>query len=231
LSRDHLLRYLHVRIRRIQPPRRAQERLDLCQAEQRIGVDRWAHQHPVRPGLGDNRIGLDPIEDFLSLITDFLHLFGHTCGGQRLVCSLQFLMQLIHFRLQSHKFLTGILVLSQGGNRLDDLVSVHLRGQVNVNDDRIAVEACAHLLVEHQDRTSRVRSNLVFGDVQVRHHCDAFQIRGHLLEGVALGRFCRQADRIFPCVPVPHPVFALNGHSPHLCARRFDKEGREKKTH
>jgi len=166
----------------------------------------------------------------LSLLGELLDLLRRGRCCQHLVGRIQVLVKLVHFGLQSHQFLAGILVLSQGGDRLDDLVGIHLRGQVHMYDDRIAVETGTDLLAKHQDYASRVRSYLVFGDIQVRYHCNAFQIRGHLLEGVALGCFCCQADRILPGVPVSHPVFALCGYNPHVRMSGVKKEECQEQT-
>lgn len=137
------------------------EALYLPQSSPRAGAHDRRDQHPIRPGLRDERIGLEIVQHLLPLLADSLDLVRRCRGRQGLVGRLQLLVELVHLALERDELAPGILVLAERGNRLHDFVRIHLRGQVHANHHRVSLEAGVDLLIEDQDQARRVRPDLV----------------------------------------------------------------------
>lgn len=101
-----------MRIHGVNPSCLCEEALHLPQTDPRAGVHNRHDQHPIRPGLRDERIGLEIVQQLLALLVDSLDLVRRCRGRQCLVGRLQLLVELVHLGLESCELTPGILVLA-----------------------------------------------------------------------------------------------------------------------
>jgi len=109
---DHPLDDDDVRIRGVDPSCLGEEALHLPQSDPRAGVHNRGDQHPIRPGLRDERIGLELVQQLLALLANGLDLVRRCRCRQCLVGRLQLLAKLVHLGLESCQLTPGVLVLA-----------------------------------------------------------------------------------------------------------------------
>lgn len=182
-------------------------------------------EHPIGPGLRDHRVRLHTVQNFFPLKRGLLHLLRCDGAAQHLVHRLELLLKLFVFLFQLGQLHTSIFVFPKRRDRTGDLLRIHLRQKICLDDYNIAVKTRGDLLIEHQHQAGRIRADLVFGHVHAIDNRYALQIRGNLFECVPLGRLRRETDRIFSGIAVAHAMFALGINDSRFCTcRRCDGE-------
>lgn len=174
-------------------------------------------EHPIGPSLRHHRIRLHTVQDFLPLERGLLHLIWCGCTPQRLIGCLEFLLQLLIFLLQLGQLHTGIFIFSERRDRTRDLLRIHLRQKVCLDDHNIAVETRGDLLIEDKHQAGRIGANLVLGHIHAIDDRHALQIRGNLFECVPLGRLRCETDRILTSIAVAHAMLALGIDDASFC--------------
>jgi len=101
-----------VRIHGVNPSCLGEETLHLPHSDPRTGVHNRRDQHPIRPGLGNERIGLEFVQQLLALLADSLDPVRRCRCRQCLAGRLQLLVELVHLGLEGCKLTPGILVLT-----------------------------------------------------------------------------------------------------------------------
>jgi hypothetical protein len=173
--------------------------------------------------LSDQRVGLGLIEELLALLREIVNLLRRGGGRQGLVGGLQLLMKLIDLGPEDDEFATGVLILPERRNGLGHLVRVNLACQLHADDHGFSFEAGADPLTQDQDHTCGIGPYLIFGNIQIGHDRDAFQVGRNLFEGVPLRGFRRQTDGVFPGIAIAHPILPLGSHDLHFRTERWGK--------
>jgi len=138
-------------------------------------------------------------------------------------------LQLFILLFQCRQLHASIFILSKRRDGLTDFFRIDLCDEINRHDDRISIERRASLLIEHEDQSGRVGTDLVLGDIHPVDDRDAFQVGRDLFERAPFSRFGGKSDCIFPRIAVPHPILSLSRDNPQLCqCRGGDQEGSDK---
>jgi len=174
-------------------------------------------QYPIGPSLRHHRIRLHTIENLLPLLRGLVDLVRRGCTSQRLIDRLELLLQLFIFLLQLSQLHTRIFIFPERRNRTRNLLGIHLRQKICVDDYDIAVETGGDPLIEHQHQAGRIGSNFVFGHVHAVDNRHALQVRGNLFKRVPFGCLRRETDRIFASVAVTQAMFALGIDDSNFC--------------
>lgn len=193
-------------------PRLRDERVDWGGVLPRIESQEGRNNHPIGPGLGHERMGLNLVEEFLTLLADFPNLLRRGRFGQRSSRGVQLLMKLIHLRLERDQLLPGIFVFAQCGNGLDDFLTVDLRREIDPDHNRFAVEVRRDPLIEHQHDAGCIRADFILRDIKIAYDRHAFEIGRHLFERVALCGLRRELDRVLARVAIAHAVLTAGRH-------------------
>lgn len=101
-----------MRIHGVNPSCLGEEALHLPHSDPRAGVHNRRDQHPICPGLRDERIGLEFVQQLLALLADSLDPVRRCRCRQRLVGRLQLLVELVHLVFEGCKLTPGILILA-----------------------------------------------------------------------------------------------------------------------
>jgi len=140
-----------------------------------------------------------------------LYLLGVCGGGQSGIRLGQRLLQLVEFAAEGDQLPARVFVFAEGRDGLGDLVRIHLRDEINVNDHRVVFDASGALLIEDEEETRCVCPDFVGREIHVAHDRHALQVGCDLLQGVPLRGLERQILGVQLCVVVAHPVFPLSG--------------------
>jgi hypothetical protein len=152
---------------------------------------------------------------------DLLRVRG---SGQPRIRLIKLLVELIPLGAERDQLPPCLFVFSQRCDSRHDFIRIHLGYEIHVDHDRIIFNAGRAALIQDDEESGCIGADLVRGDIEVANHGYAFQVSGHLFEGVALRGLECQMFRIQPGVVVAHSVLAFTGHDPDLSEGRARKK-------
>jgi hypothetical protein len=139
LCRKGLLSEWKMAMPRGEALRLEQETVDASTPYPRIGV-RHRRGGPARPGLGNQRIGLQFIQHFIALPAELLHLLRRWRSRKRAVGGIDLFLKPVRFRPKRHQFMHRAFILAERGDGLRDFMRA-------VRSARITTLLCSSFVV------------------------------------------------------------------------------------